>query len=570
MASRKSLEILMGLGVCLASVLAAATALANVKATIDRDRIVEGETVTLILQTNDPEQSLQTDLSAVERDFLVLDQRTESQMSIVNGEQRANIRLVLALEPRRTGTLQIPPLQFPGARTAPLTITVEPAPELEAGELPPVFIEVEMEPENGPYYVLAQISLTVRIFYQQNLTEAAITPPAPEQASVRLLDEVPYQSTRKDQRYRVLERRYAVFPERSGDLVIPPMTLSGRLIERPADRLWQPSSRGRRVRVDSEPVTIDVLPKPAEYAGEFWLPARRLTLSQQISDVDELKVGEPVTRTVIVDAVGLEENMLEEPTWPDVPDVRIYPDQPQGISRDDGQWVLGHKEFRYAVVPEKAGELTLPEIRLDWWDTQNNQPRTAVIPEHRLVVAPSSVAEQVQRMAGSVNGQESAVATVAGGDDASALPWKIASLVLALAWLGTWAYYWRRQQSEKAAGASGPSADRSEAGALERLKSACRAGDARAARSALLSWTRNHGPAWAHGSVMELARGCDDRELLQAIRAFDRVSFSTAPGEWDGGALWKAFDRWYHNWSSAHDEENAEPDLYAQARRATA
>jgi len=77
-------------------------------------------------------------------------------------------------------------------------------------------------------------------------------------------------------------------------------------------------------------------------------------------------VGEPVTRTIIIDAVGLEENMIAEPVWPELPGARIYPDQPQGISRDDGEWVLGHKEFRYAVVPEQEGELVLPELTVEW------------------------------------------------------------------------------------------------------------------------------------------------------------------------------------------------------------
>ena len=58
----------------------------------------------------------------------------------------------------------------------------------------------------------AQLSLTVRVFYQQNLTEAAISPPEPAPASVRLMQETPYQAERGGERYRVLERNYAVFP----------------------------------------------------------------------------------------------------------------------------------------------------------------------------------------------------------------------------------------------------------------------------------------------------------------------------------------------------------------------
>ena len=144
-----------------------------------------------------------------------------------------------------------------------MTLKVTAAPALAPGDAEPVFIEVTVQPDDGPYYVLSQISLMVRIFYQANLTEAAINPPAPEQASVRLLDEVPYQSDRNGERYRVLERRYAIFPERSGTLTIPAMQLSGRLIERPSDRLWQPTVRGRRVRVESEPLTLEISPRPA-------------------------------------------------------------------------------------------------------------------------------------------------------------------------------------------------------------------------------------------------------------------------------------------------------------------
>jgi len=269
---------------------------APVTARLDRSSAVVGETVTLVLQTSDTDQSLDTDLSVLQADFDVLNRRSETQMSFVNGRQTASVRLVITLEPKHQGNLLIPALQFPGASSSPLYLKVSAAPTLAPGAAEPVFIEVTVQPESGPYYVLSQISLMVRIFYQANLTEAAINPPAPAQASVRLLDEVPYQSDRNGERYRVLERRYAIFPERSGTLTIPAMQLSGRLIERPSDRLWQPTVRGRRVRIESEPLTLDISPRPSAYTGDFWLPARRITLSQQISDNEKLHVGEPVTR----------------------------------------------------------------------------------------------------------------------------------------------------------------------------------------------------------------------------------------------------------------------------------
>ena len=70
----------------------ASTAMAQVTARVDRDRLIEGETLTLVLQTNDTRQSLDSDLSALESDFILLDQRSETQMSIANGQQTAVIR----------------------------------------------------------------------------------------------------------------------------------------------------------------------------------------------------------------------------------------------------------------------------------------------------------------------------------------------------------------------------------------------------------------------------------------------------------------------------------------------
>ena len=85
---------------------------AVVTATLDRNQIVQGETVTLVLQTEDPSQSLETDLSPLEADFLVIDRRSETQMSIVNGSRSAKVRMSLVLEPRRSGRLIIPSLEM--------------------------------------------------------------------------------------------------------------------------------------------------------------------------------------------------------------------------------------------------------------------------------------------------------------------------------------------------------------------------------------------------------------------------------------------------------------------------
>lgn len=560
----KNLQVFGVTGVLLFSSVAHAAA---VTARLDRSNAVVGETVTLILQTDDTDQSLDTDLAALESDFDILDRRSETQMSFVNGRKTAYVRLVITLEPKRAGNLRIPALKFPGASSAPLTLKVSAAPALAVGDSEPVFIEVTVLPDAGPYYVLSQVSLTVRIFYQANLTEAAINPPAPVQASVRLLDEVPYQAERNGVQYRVLERRYAIFPERSGTLTIPPMQLSGRLIERPSDRLWQPTVRGRRVRVASEPLNLEISPRPDEFTGSTWLPARRITLSQKISDNEKLRVGEPVTRTVIVDAVGLEENMLEEPTWPDLPDTRIYPDQPQGISRDDGEWVLGHKEFRYAIVPENAGELVLPEIRLDWWDTVADRQRTAVLPEHRLTVLPSELrpaAAVLPTVTNIVSDSGIGVPDGQAGGAGNTMLWKAATGALALMWLLTLYLYYRRGSAVPLQAGTNGSVSLAEKALLERFRQACQKNDAPSARQDLAQWIRNYAPQPMRGSMRDFGAACGDQTLQQSIAQVDASGF-TGDGivAWQGATLWAAFKAWQiQAIGPSNSEIGDSPDLY--------
>ena len=542
---------------------------ADVSVKLDRNSIVEGETVTLILQTDDPKQNLDADLAELENDFAVLDRRSETQMSIVNGRQSATVRLMLVLEPRRSGDLQIPPLNVGASTTRAIELHVDPAPELEPGELPAVFIEVGVTPETSPHYVNAQLGLTVRVYYKQNLTEAAISQPEPSPASVRLLDELAFQADRNGVRYRVLERRYAIFPERSGELTIPPLQLSGRLVERRNDRLWQPSVRGRRIQAKSEAIQLTIQPRPASAAGNSWQPARQLELSEQLSASDGLRVGEPVTRTVIVDAVGLEEHMITEPDWPEIGHVRIYPDQPQGISRDDGQWVLGHKEFRYAVVPEKEGELVLPELTVHWWDTISDRQRTSVLPSRVIQVQPSAVTPLPQQSL-AAPAPEGAGALRNPGGNGGPVYWRWLTLLFAFLWLTTLAAAWRRRTRNASQGSNRqlvPGEDESQL--LKSLKQACNLADNVQARRALVAWLDRFGPANGSGSLLDFAADIEDQSLRAGVYAMDAEGFRPdSNGSWNSKQFWKQFEAWRKTWqASSATEKPPVTDLYAKENR---
>ncbi|NNJ65568.1 MAG: hypothetical protein HKP16_08375, partial [Xanthomonadales bacterium] len=269
-------------------------------------------------------------------------------------------------------------------------------------------------------------------------------------------------------------------------------------------------------------------------------------------------------------AVGLEENMIAEPLWPELPGARIYPDQPQGISRDDGQWVLGHKEFRYAVVPEREGELVLPELTVHWWDTANDRQRTAVLPAKVLEVGPSALVPPPGTPPVAVPGGTAVVAPAAVSSDAGF--WRPLALAFAALWVltllvagGIWT---RRRQAGAEAERAQPGADSSESETLAALRGACEGGDPAAARRALQEWLRVHGPA-GDGSLLEFASRCDDDVLREQIYALDGEGYRRqSRTEWSGRACWSQFDTWRRSWVSSRRERQPElTDLYARQNR---
>lgn len=562
------LRVLLGMALLLSALPAGAA----VTLKLDRDRVMVGETVTLTFVTDDSRQNLDADFSALQEDFDILDRRSETQVSIVNGRQATVVRMLLTVEPRHDGDIQIPAFNFGNSSTQPVLLRVDPAPDLAPGELPPVFIEVELTPEEGPYYVHAQFGLVMRLFYLPNLTEAAISQPSPAPASVRLLQETPYNAERGGQRYKVMERHYAIFPERSGELVIPSIRLTGRVHEPQSSRIWQQAGRGRRVRAESDEIQLVIEPKPAEFSGANWQPARKFKITQQVSSANTLRVGEPVTRTVMIDVVGLEENMITEPIWPEIKNTRIYPDQPQGITRDDGRWVLGHKEFRYAVVPETEGELILPEVNVAWWDTKNSAQRTAVLPAHTLQVLPSQLVPPQQEPVAPQSVDTSL--TIDPASNGSELFWKWVALLFAALWVVTLVWAWR--SGSRSGPANGQTASQGSLGEKERellqeLRQASENGERIPTRRVLQRWLRDYGPT-GNTSLLEFASSAGEEALRVSIYQLDSAGFNLSGEQaWNGKVFWRQFDQWRKHANGVRAKTRAPlSDLYAKENRVSA
>jgi len=335
----------------------------------------------------------------------------------------------------------------------------------------------------------------------------------------------------------VLERRYALFPQASGELVISPVEFEGEVADpgQAGTGLSRLFARGKRVRLRTPPVRAVALPPPADYPGRIWLPAKNLQLGEEWSkDPDTLRAGEPVTRTLRLRAVGLSAEQLPEISVTVTEGVKEYGDQPITRTTTDNDWVNGVREQRIALVPGNPGTYTLPEIRIDWWDTERDALRQTTIPARILRVAA---------------GIQDAAATIAGGDAASKKQqptaplwqrsplWQGVSAVLLLLWFVT-LVAWRRAVP-RATGAARDTAQNPPPQPPTSLRRACLADDPAAARAALLEWAAGKWSRQQPRSLMALAKSLPDAELRAQLATLDRSLYAPNQEPWRGEPLWQ-------------------------------
>ena len=431
----------------------------SVQAMLDRNDVRLGETVTLNLRIDGAMNAGTPDLSALDRDFEVLGTSTSSTLNIVNGKQSAQLIVGIALRPKHTGDLQIPSLTVAGSPTNPLSLHVgQPDASASANTGKDVFVEVTESPNHA--YVGQQLLYTVRLFFDVNLNSGSLADPRADGADLRKLgSDTNYQMVRNGRRYQAIERRYALIPQRAGTLTIPSVEFQGETVDpgNPNDPggFFNPGGlfgNTTPVTVDSPEVKIDVQAPPADWGKTTWLPARSLTLSLDgMPSDDKLTAGQPLNLRMGVQAQGLPGDALPELSLPTIDGATMYPDQSSTTTHDDGEWLTGRRERGFAIFPQHAGTLTIPEITLTWFDVQSGQKRVATIPSHTLTVlaangTPTATSSTTQPAIAPSPATASSVAAPVPSAPAYAasasFPWRWIAIGSVALWLISMAAFW--------------------------------------------------------------------------------------------------------------------------------
>lgn len=578
--TKKSLTASTALVLVLAS---CGLALADVRASLSQGRVALGDSFALRLEVSGQPDGSAPDLMPLERDFKVEGTSQTAMTNVINGAVSRSHGWTVTLSPKVIGNLTIPAIKVGSEASQPMSIAVVDAAKLPQANLASSGLQVDMTVPDGTYYVQQEIPVTVRVMASAGLHDVALSEPSASDVIVKQTGEdKSHTETIAGRPVSVIERTYLVTPQKSGELVLPPVVLRGYANDPDArrsifgdddpfdivrkqfgssgfasslfDRMMNP---GREVTARSKPLTLKIEARPGQKASWF-LPAKNVELVSQWQPANPVfKVGEANAKIVQVVALGASKEQLPDLHFNDVDGARIYVDRVDDRSVDTGQGTAAVKQYTLSIVPTRAGAVTLPGVEVNWLDAANGKQKTAKLPAETIQVggaAPAGSSQAALQPATSVraSARNAPVAGAAGAGGSGQIAILIGSAI-ALMFAAALAVWWRvrrkpdpsppldgvvpREAATAAFSAIPQKSAEKQDRAAAAFRQACKRNDASQAISNLQRW-------FAASGVSPLTLSSPvAQEFKAALQDLEACLYKeTKANRWDGRAILKAFD----------------------------
>ena len=505
---------------------------ATLTSRVDRNPIKINQTLTLIVQYDEQVNSSDLDLSALSNNFEVLANipNTNNSVSIINGQttRESNTTWRITLAAKREGILSIPAFTINGASSEPINIQVNNLTAEELAQPQPIDVTLTIEDaENLNIKIGEQIIINVELSAATNVGNLRGEELIVEGADIEVLGQQNGQRLENGVAREVVILRYALFPTSSGQIDIPAQTFTGTIGGR-RSFFGSSISGGQQVRGQSVAQTINVEPQPSTN-GRTWFPANDVSIESSWSgDTNQIRAGEPITRTITITANGQRANAITPLSNVVQTDYKTYKDQPQIETTMTGQGVIGVRIESEAIVPSTSGTLTLPEQRISWWDNLSDQWRETILPEETLTVLAAiggSNTSQNSDYAPFAQDQQNQIINNSQVSNASDWWWKLATLSLALICLIQ--FYFLRQKTDKPQTKTvAPNNKLNEKNAWDQLQQSIKNNDLKNVRKQLLSWAKSATQSQHIYSLDDVSNLSKSTKLKAQLNTLDKHIYS--------------------------------------------
>jgi hypothetical protein len=393
---------------------------ASFTATVDSTHVAAGEGFALQLDLSGADAKGNPDFSPLKQSFDIVGQEQTSNITSINGHMSSSTGWQLALIPKQTGHVTVPPVAIDTSdgrlSTQSITLDVGDAASQQSLKTAPghagdsVTISASASLSNP--YQDQPIIYSVHIVTHDSISGLSLGDVTADNAIIQPQGEAETKDAVENGiPVKIIEIHYLVTPLKAGPITIAPVAMHGSIISNaaaprlssigngfvdPMQMFQQMGNFGfmqsKPFSITSNAVTLNV--KAPAVSMDPWLPLKEFTITEKFDVSPSIKVGDPVTRTFTLLANGMVGNQLPSLNLHlNAADFKIYADKPktsQSVDKNTGD-VVGQREESFSLIPLKSGSFILPEIKIPWWDVKNDRIAYAEVPPRRIDVLPAPV-----------------------------------------------------------------------------------------------------------------------------------------------------------------------------------
>lgn len=351
----------------------------KLEASVDKNPVLAGEFFMLNISVDDTIKSEQPDTSVLLKDFVVGPTSLSTRTNIINGSINKQTTWSVKLMTRNEGEYTIPAFNVAGLSSQPIKLKVAKR-AADADKNNDIFLKTSLSSDS--LFVQEAGVYTIKLYLAKELLDGSLSTPSMQDAQLTQLGKQTESYELVDgKRYLVITREYLLQPQKSGVYTIVGPTFQGRV---------QQNYRQLEVSALGDDQQLEIKPIPANYKGA-WLPSELVNIDEQWQpDENTVEVGTPITRTITLTALGVTKEQLPEIDMKTIAGIRSYPDDVETNNAVRNGRVVSQQTASFALLPQKAGTYTLPEITLPWYNTKINRISYATLPERTITVTPSA------------------------------------------------------------------------------------------------------------------------------------------------------------------------------------
>ena len=508
----------------------------SVTATVDKNPVMLDEAITLTVTAEGDAEREAFDSSVLLSDFVVGRTSVSSQTSIINFDTRRTTTWSTTLFPRKVGTFTIPAFTIEGQKSAPVEVRVIPVQQGDNAPARDYYVSTEVN--NDSVYLQQQLRYTVKLYLSSQIERGSLQAPELENAQIQQLgDDKQYTELVNGRRYQVVERNFAVLPQQSGTFTIRGPVFSGEVIAPNTNQRFGFFNRTQTINRVGPDVQVEVKPIPAE-VDYHWLPSDFVQLDEEWQS-DTFTVGEPVTRTLTLTAVGVVEEQLPEIEQIYPPDFKLYPDQANSASAEKDNRLIVQRTESVAMIPTKAGSYIIPEVRVPWFNVSTGKTEYAKLPSRTVNViaasgqsTPAATPPPMQPAAPQPAEETEQTPTQPATAETAPNEWDNLHTIMLALWLLTligWLFTYVHLKKRGPRAPSPTQADPIQATAsASQLQQIVRQGDIRKIQPALNLWLSQFTAA---------KRWQIEQQIKPEVDAMMAAGYALQPGTWDPTAL---------------------------------